>query len=100
MFCSSFIAATSVTRVSNCASPRSNASSVGIDVIRYPTPPAFSPAPDSTREWMSGETARQDGHHEAVQRVMRGRRVEAEMRRRLESSSGVRTLAAAASAVG
>lgn len=41
---------------------------------------------------MRGDTILQDGHHDAVQSVMSGRRVEAEMRLRLESSSGVRML--------
>lgn len=96
---SSVICAGSVSRVLIRGPLASNAMTVGTDEMTYAwpkparmmsgasystvvsaTPPSGSPAPDSTSEWRMGETMRQVGHQEVVQRVSRGTREEAERR--------------------
>lgn len=102
-----------LTFVSNCGSWRSKANNVGILLIIYRigmpptpprsglsiststklTPPCASPAPScSIISRSMGETTLQELHQRVIQSVMRGTRVLADIRRRVVSSSSLRTV--------
>lgn len=98
-----------VILVSNCGSPRSKLSNVGILLIPYLiasgpsvglssctsaklTPPWASPTPDSTSSVRMGRTALQEAHQVVLQNVISGRRDDVESRTRLSNSSSCRTL--------
>ena len=56
------------------------------------TPPRSSATPSSIKERTKGVIVRQEGHQDAVQRVIKARREEAERRVKVSSSVGERTL--------
>ena len=74
-------------------SAKAEVSGISASISANPTPPSSSPTWScSIKRWITGPTALQDGHHDAVQNVMSGTWLDAESKRREENSSSFRTL--------